>query len=73
MTGRHMHAVKLKAVQTQSCCAAGEAGRGVWLEATVELCKGGVGGAIVGGWMQSGELQRKVAGDASAAWLAIEG
>ena len=52
------------AVQTQVSLQ-GEAGRETWLG--VDLHRGG-GGEKFTGWMHSGELQRRAAGDAD--WLA---
>jgi hypothetical protein len=54
----------VKAVQTQVSLQ-GEAGRETWLG--VDLHRGG-GGEKFTGWMHSGELQRRAAGDAD--WLA---
>ena len=54
----------VKAVQTQVTLQ-GDAGREIWLG--VDLLRGG-GREKVTGWMHSGELQRRAAGDAD--WLA---
>ena len=54
----------VKAVQTQVSLQ-GDAGREIWLG--VDLLRGG-GREKVTGWMHSGELQRRAAGDAD--WLA---
>ena len=54
----------VKAVQS-SATLQGNAGREIWLG--VGLCRGSRGVKIIG-WIQSGELQRRVAGDAD--WLA---
>ena len=54
----------VKAVQTQVLLQ-GDAGREIWLG--VDLLRGG-GREKVTGWMHSGELQRRTAGDAD--WLA---
>ena len=54
----------MKAVQSQVILQ-GPAGREIWLG--VDLRRGG---ANITGWMQSGELQRRAAGDIDGGWLA---
>ena len=53
----------VRAVQTQVVLQ-GAVGREMWLEVDFRR-----GGAAITGWMQSGELQRRVSGGASGDWL----
>ena len=57
----------VKAVQSHVILQ-GPAGREIWLGVDLRTIRRGRGGVKIIGWMQSGELQRRAAGNAD--WLA---